>query len=123
MTFRKKLLTFALAGAALASVVPAALAAEIRPGAGASLDLGSLAGVAHYTVEPKGYRVTVTLAPRGAAPAVRLETVLAADQGVTLSTPRLPGEPAVAVAIERRADRVFVSAPAAGPVREADATH
>ncbi|MDP4005154.1 hypothetical protein [Methylobacterium sp. NEAU K] len=119
MTFR-----FLTAAALLAASLGGAQAAEIRPVTGSTLGLGPLSGVAYYTVEPKGYHVVVTLAPRGAAPALRLEAVLAADQSVTLSTPRAAGEPAEAIEIERAGDHVFVSAPpATGVVQEADAVN
>ncbi len=114
-------LTFA---AALAASLGTAGATEIRPGAGGHVDLGTLAGVAYYTPEPKGYHVVVTLAPRGAAPALRFETVLAAEQSVTLSTPRMSGEPATSVEIARSGDRVIVTpAGALAPTLEADAMH
>lgn len=113
-----------LAAAALVASLASASAAEIRPGAGGLVDLGSLAGVAYYTSEPTGYHVVVTLAPRGAAPALRFETVLASEQSVTLSTPRMPGEAATAVEIARTGDRVVVTkAGAVEAVQEADATH
>lgn len=119
MTLR--ILTFA---AALAASFASAEAAEIRPGSGGSVDLGTLAGVAYYTPGPKGYHVVVTLAPRGAAPAIRMETTLAAEQSVTLSTPRASDEPATAVEITRSGERVFVSKAGAVELRrEADATH
>lgn len=119
MTFR--ILTLA---AALSATLVSANAAEIRPGSGGSVDLGTLAGVAYYTPGPKGYHVVVTLAPRGAAPAIRMETTLTAEQSVTLSTPRTTDEPATSVEITRSGERVFVAK--AGNVelqREADATH
>ncbi|MCJ2014611.1 hypothetical protein [Methylobacterium sp. J-076] len=110
--------------AALAASVASANAAEIRSGSGGSIDLGTLAGVAYYTPDAKGYHVVVTLAPRGAAPALRLETTLAAEQSVTLSTPRMQDEPATAVEIARRGEQVFVSKSGAVELRqEADATH
>lgn len=112
-----------LAALTLAATLASAQAAEIRPGSGGSVDLGTLAGVAYYTPDPKGYHIVVTLAPRGAAPALRLETTLAADQSVTLSTPRMPDEPATSVEISRSGEHVFVAK--AGSVelrREADAT-
>jgi hypothetical protein len=116
--------TLTLATAALVASLGAAAATEIRPGAGGQVDLGILAGVAYYTPEPKGYHVVVTLAPRGAAPALRFETVLAAEQSVTLSTPRMSGEPASAVEIARTGDHVFVSKAGSFELaQEADATH
>ncbi|KAB1070946.1 hypothetical protein [Methylobacterium planeticum] len=116
--------TTILAAAALLAVTGTARAADsIKPVAGGSVSLGSLAGVAYYTAEPKGYRVVVTLAPRAAAPAVRFEAVLASGQSVTLSAPRGLGAEAEAVEISREGDTVTVSQPRAGnaAIREAAA--
>lgn len=99
----------AVSAIALATGLGGANAAEIKPAQAGSVDLGALSAVAYYTAEPKGFRVVVTLAPRAAAPAVRFETVLAADQSVTLSTPRQPGAPAETVEISRVGDHVIVS--------------
>ena len=113
-----------LVAAALVATLTSAGAAEIRPGSGGSVELGALSGVAYYTPDAKGYHVVVTLAPRGAAPSLRLETTLAADQSVTLSTPRMAEEPADSVEISRRAERVTISRTGTATVlREADATH
>lgn len=120
MTFR----TLSLAAAALSASLVPAHADEIRPGSGGSVDLGTLAGIAYYTPGPKGYHVVVTLAPRGASPAIRMETTLAEEQSVTLSTPRMGGEPASSVEITRSGERVFVAGAGVAVLpREADATH
>lgn len=92
-----------------AATLGSATAAEIGPLQAGSVDLGTVSGIAYYTAEPKGYRVVVTLAPRAAAPAVRFETVLAAEQSVTLSTPRQPGAEPETVEIRRDGDRVLVT--------------
>ncbi|GJE27855.1 hypothetical protein [Methylobacterium organophilum] len=118
MTIRNTILAAILA---LAGSLSAADAAEIRAVQAGSVDLGTLSGVAYYTPEAKGYRVVVTLAPRAAAPAVRFETVLAADQSVTFSTPRAEGNAAEAVEISRVGDRVRVSRPGQDVVKEAAA--
>ncbi|GJD65028.1 hypothetical protein [Methylobacterium frigidaeris] len=100
----------------------AASAGELRPAGAASLDLGTLAGVAYYTPEPAGYRVTVTLAPRAAAPAARFEAVLASGQSVTVSTPREAGAAARAVTITRTGDAVTVIPVRAREIVEATAS-
>ena len=107
----------------LAGSLANANAAEIGSGAGSTVNLGTLSGVAYYTPEAKGYRVVVTLAPRAAAPAVRFETVLEADQSVTLSTPRATGDTAEAIEISRVGDRVLVSRPATRTVADATLTN
>ncbi|KMO41108.1 hypothetical protein VQ03_13320 [Methylobacterium tarhaniae] len=99
--------TFLAAAATLAAT--AASAGELAPAGAASLDLGSLAGVAYYRPEPAGYRVVVTLAPRAAAPASRFEAVLASGQSVTVSTPRQAGAAPRAVTITRTGDAVTVT--------------
>lgn len=122
MTVRKMILQTTLAAATLVGAgLGAARAADIGPGAAGSIDLGTLSGVAYYTSEARGYRVVVTLAPRAAAPGVRFETVLAADQSVTLSTPRAPGDAPEAIEIARIGDRVQVSARRRDAVRQAAA--
>lgn len=122
MTVRKMIRQTTLAAAALvATGLAPARAAEIGAGAGRSIDLGTLAGVAYYTPEARGYRVVVTLAPRAAAPALRFETVLAADQSVTLSTPRALGDAPEAIEIARVGDGVQVSARRSDTVRQAAA--
>ena len=97
------------AAATLAAAIGTAGAAEIKPIQAGSVDLGTLAGVAYYTAEPKGFRVVVTLAPRAAAPAVRFEAVLADDQSVTLSTPRQAEAAAETIEITRIGDRISVT--------------
>ncbi|MCJ2075017.1 hypothetical protein MKK68_05020 [Methylobacterium sp. E-016] len=109
MSIKTRRRTVALAAiVALTAGLGGAGAAEIKPAAAGSVDLGTLSGVAYYTAEPKGYRVVVTLAPRAAAPAVRFETVLADDQSVTLSTPRPADSPAETIEISRVGDRILV---------------
>jgi hypothetical protein len=104
MTIRTLLLA-----AATLPLIGAAAADPVKPAQASSIDLGTLAGVAYYTVEPAGYRVVVTLAPRAAAPAMRFEAVLAEGQSVTLSTPLQAGAAARSVAITREGDAVRVS--------------
>ena len=72
-----------------------------------SIDLGDVSGVAYYTPEEAGYHVVVTLS--SAATPVRFESVLAADQSVTLSTPRAVGAASRTLALTRRGDRIVVT--------------
>ncbi|ACA15067.1 hypothetical protein M446_0504 [Methylobacterium sp. 4-46] len=102
-----------LLGPARAEPLAPARAGSLGPAQARSIDLGPLAGVAYYTPEPRGYHVVVTLAPRAAAPAVRLEGVLAEGQSLTVSTPRQSGAAARVIEIRREGDAVSVSA---GPV-------
>jgi hypothetical protein len=106
MTIRRTILAAVLA---LASIGPAAHAEGLKPAQGQNIDLGAVSGVAYYTVERDGFHVVATLAQEGqdGAP-VRVEAVLAPDQGVVLSTPRGPGVRPDAVEISRRADTVLI---------------
>ena len=72
--------------AVAASFVAGGVHAEtLKPIQGGSIDLGTLAGIAYYTVEPEGYRLVATL---GSDTPVRFVATLAPGQSVTLSTPR-----------------------------------
>jgi hypothetical protein len=72
---------------------------------GRSIDLGTLAGIAYYTVEPEGYRLVATL---GTDTPVRFVATLTPGQSVTLSTPRMLGQLAVEVRFMRRGDELVV---------------
>ena len=125
MTLRSLITAAALATVTVTvgvATLPAS-AETIKPLDGGSVSLGELSGVAYYTPEPKGYRVVVTLAPRAAAPAVRFETVLAAEQSVTLSVPRALGASADTIEIARIGDRVVVSQPRKAVTLEAAAVN
>jgi hypothetical protein len=89
-------------------VVGPALAEELAPIAGRSIDLGQVHGIAYYTVEPNGYRVVATLAEGEMGTPVRFEAVLAPDQSMILSTPQAVGMMATEVEISRQDDRVLV---------------
>ena len=80
----------------------------IEPIEGKSVDLGTFGGVAYYTVNPDGYRLVVTLAPRGAQTLVRFTTTLAPGQSATVSTPRKLGDPATEVRFQHQGESLFV---------------
>ena len=105
-----------LASCAVAAVfVAGGVHAEtLKPIQGRSIDLGTLAGIAYYTVEPEGYRLVATL---GSDTPVRFVATLAPGQSVTLSTPRMLGQLAVEVRFMRRGDELFVSDGAKLPER------
>jgi hypothetical protein len=96
-----------LASCAVAAVfVAGGVHAEtLIQGSGRSVDLGTLAGIAYYTVEPEGYRLVATL---GTDTPVRFVATLASGQSVTLSTPRMLGQLAVEVRFMRRGDELVV---------------
>lgn len=93
---------------AAAGLVTSVQASEIAAYRGQSIDLGSVAGVAYYTVEQGGYRVVATLADFDNKAAVRFEAVLAPGQSVVLSSPAArDGNPA-RIEISRIGERVKV---------------
>jgi hypothetical protein len=100
-----------LASCAVAAVfVAGGVHAEtLKPIQARSIDLGTLAGIAYYTVEPEGYRLVSTLTPSGTDTPVRFVATLAPGQSVTLSTARMLGESAVQVRFIRQGDQVIVA--------------
>jgi hypothetical protein len=86
-----------------------AYADGLKPFQGRVIDLGDVSAVAYYTVERDGFRVIATLAKKAEdAVPVRIVSVLAPGQSLTLSTPHEAGAPADAVEIVRRADTLLI---------------
>ena len=82
-TFRR-----AFAAALLLSAAATGARAEgLDPATGQSIDLGTLAGTAYYTVQPDGFHVVATLADARSGAPMRVEATLATGQTVVLSTP------------------------------------
>jgi hypothetical protein len=52
---------FVIVAASVLTLAGAAHASELPPLEGRSLDLGSVSGVAYYTVEENGFRIVATL--------------------------------------------------------------
>ncbi len=100
-----KLIAAALGIAAGCATV--AQAGDLAAYRGQSVDLGSVNGVAYYTVEKDGYRIVATLADSDSN-SVRFETVLASGQTVVLSSPAARGEAPTRIEISRKDDRVQV---------------
>jgi hypothetical protein len=93
----------------------------LQPIQAQKIDLGALAGVAYYTVEPDGHRLVVTLqAPESDSP-FRFVATLAPGQAVTLSVARSVGEPAAEMHFVRHGEQLSVNSVPAGPHREARA--
>ena len=102
------------AALALSSLGPA-YAEGLKPFQGRVIDLGDVSGVAYYTVELDGFHVVATFAKKAEdAVPVRIVSVLAPGQSLTLSTPHEAGAPDGAVEIARRADTVLIHEAAAG---------
>ena len=74
-----------------------------------SIDLGTVAGNAYYTVEPNGFRLVATLAQGDTGTPVRFEALLLPGQSVVLSSPHEVGIPADAVEIVRHDDQLLVN--------------
>ncbi len=79
-----------------------------RPLQGGSFTIGVVHGVGHYTVEPDGYHVVLTLT-KGAEKPVRFEATLADTQSVTLSSPRAEGEQSEQIVVQRRGEELVVT--------------
>ena len=103
------LLAVSAAGAQAQSLTSASLtSASLPPATGQSIDLGTLAGTAYYTVRPDGFHVVATLADARSGAPMRVEATLAAGQTVTLSTPGGRSGPPRTVEITRLDREVLV---------------
>jgi hypothetical protein len=97
----------------------AAYAEPLKPVQAQRVELGSLSGVAYYTVEQGGHRLVVSLrAPESDTP-LRFVATLAPEQRVTVSVPRRAGEPAVDVHFTRHGERIEVNTTGIAPHLEA----
>ena len=97
-----------LASAAVAVLIASPVQAdELRPVEGRSLQLGSLGGVAYYTVQEDGYRLVATLAGRDGTP-VRFESVMSPGQTIVVSVPGVAGAAAEIAEFSRDGDRLLV---------------
>lgn len=84
-------------------------AEPLKPIQAHKVDLGALAGVAYYTVEPDSHHLVLTLqAPQSDTP-FRIVATLAPGQAVTLSVPRNVGEPATELRFIRHNEQVWVN--------------
>jgi hypothetical protein len=89
-------LSHLLAATAVALTSGIVRADEPRPIQAQRLDLGGVAGIAYYTVEPDGFHVVATLAQdsKDGIP-LRVQSVLDVGRSLKLSTPGVNGiEPA-----------------------------
>jgi hypothetical protein len=99
---------FGMSGSAFA-----ASPTSLKPIQSQSIDLGSVAGDAYYTVEGNGYHVVATFAQHGAnAVPVRFEAVLSRGQSIRFSTPGAAGATSNTVEIIRQNSGVTVQRPA-----------
>jgi hypothetical protein len=93
---------------------PSASAAELAPGAAASISLGEVSGVAYFTAESDGYRVVTTLAAGPDASPVRFVATLSAGQTITVSVPRPRGTPDLRLDIARRGNALVTGEACSG---------
>ena len=94
------LIALAMAGTAFAD---SAIASELVSGNGYSLRLGGYDGALYYTVADGNFRVVATLAS-GDAATIRMISTLMPGQSVTLSVPRMVGEPPMEIVVVRDGD-------------------
>jgi hypothetical protein len=88
-----------------------ASAEELRAPAAIAVRFGSFSGTAYYNVEPRGYRVVVTLASEENPRPIRIETVLAPAQEVVLSGGVDDHSAPPTIVISRRGDVVTLEGP------------
>jgi hypothetical protein len=94
---------------ALATLSGVARGDALQPIEARSLDLGTVSGVAYYTVEREGLRVIATLSQPGESTTpVRVEALLGPGQRVIISTPHEVGVAPELVEISRQADTVLI---------------
>ena len=91
------------------AAVGTAQADELLPLQARNLGLGTVNGVAYYTVGDAGYRVVATLAAGETGTPVRFTATLSAGESVFVSVPRGVDEAALSVEIARLGDAVFVT--------------
>lgn len=98
-------LVLSLAAAATAN------AGELKPLRSHSIDLGSVKGVAYYSVDSDGVRLVATLTQGETGTPIRVSTLLAPNQSVRLSVPGETNTPEIPVEFVRRGDRVMTYVP------------
>lgn len=98
-----------LAAAIALTTTVSAHADALLPIESRSIDLGTVAGNAYYTVEPNGFRLVATLGQGDTGTPVRFEALLLPGQSVVLSSPHESGIAADAVEIVRRDDQLLVN--------------
>lgn len=88
---------FAVVAAIAVTITGIAHAASLRPVQAQKIDLGTVSGVAYYTLEEDGHRLVVTLKVLDTNTVFRFVATLVPEQRVTLSVPRNVGESAIEV--------------------------
>lgn len=101
---------FFTAAIALCGLCDAAAAGALKEVQAQSMALGSLSGVAYYTLETDGAHLVATLASADGEP-LRFESILADGGTARISVPGMAGEAAETIGFERRGDVIFVIDP------------
>ena len=105
---------FALAAlVAAAGLVTSVEAAEVAAYRGHPIDLGTVTGIAYFTVEQGGYHVVATLSDADGKSTVRFEAVLARGQSIVLSSPGGRGASPARIEISRVGEHVEVTSASA----------
>lgn len=97
-----------IAAAALSLTVGTAQADGLKPIQAQPVDLGSVSGIAYYTIEPDGFHVVATLAQGETGTPIRVRSVLASGQSIIFSTPGGFGVEPVTITIAREEEQVVV---------------
>jgi hypothetical protein len=87
----------------------AALAGELRPLQGSTVQLGPVNGAIYYTESDEGYQVVATFSETAESVPVRVSVALLPGQSVTVSVPGPVGTPPAQVQIRRVGDHLFVT--------------
>jgi hypothetical protein len=82
---------------------------DMQPQEAHTVSLGTLTGVAYYTVERDGYRVVTTLAQDESSSPVRFVAVLLPNQKVTISVPGGLNGRSATIDIIRQGDNVTIA--------------
>jgi hypothetical protein len=98
-----------MAATAMVLMTGIARADEPKPIQAQRLDLGSVAGIAYYTVEADGFHVVATLAQDGKDRVpLRVQGVLNAGQSLKFSTPGVIGVEPATITLERQGEKLVV---------------
>ena len=86
-TLRRAFAVLLLAVPAVGAHAQSPVPTSLEPAAGRTIDLGTMAGTAYYTVRDDGFHVVATLADARSGAPMRVEATLATGQTMVLSTP------------------------------------
>lgn len=93
------------------SATAGAAAADLKPMESHIIDLGSVRGVAYFTVEREGVRLVATVIQEETGTPIRVSTLLAPDQSLKLSIPGAENTPEIPVEFIRKGNRVLTATP------------